>query len=73
MEQPIGVIHDCFLVHPNDGDDIQTQYKEGFIAVMEADPLRNIQAQLDPEHLVEFPEYGELDLNEVRDSDYIIS
>ena len=73
MENPIGVIHDCFLVHPNDGDDIQYQYKEGFIAVMEADPLRNIQQQLDPEGLVEFPEYGELDLNEVRDSDYIIS
>lgn len=73
MEQPIGVIHDCFLVHPNDGDAIQHQYKEGFIAVMEADPLRNIQKQLDPEGLVEFPEYGELDLNEVRDSDYIIS
>jgi len=40
---------------------------------LEADPLRNIQEQLDPEGLVEFPEYGELDLNEVRDSDYIIS
>jgi DNA-directed RNA polymerase len=73
MSNPIGVIHDCFLVHPNDGDEIQYQYKEGFIAVMEADPLRNIQEQLDPEGLVEFPEYGELDLNEVRDSDYIIS
>jgi DNA-directed RNA polymerase len=73
MAQPIGVIHDCFLVHPNDGSEIQHQYKEGFITVMEADPLRNIQAQLDPEGVVEFPEYGELDLNQVRDSDYIIS
>jgi len=73
MSQPIGVIHDCFLVHPNDGDEIQYQYKEGFITVMEADPLRNIQEQLDPEGIVEFPEYGELVLDEVRDSDYIIS
>lgn len=73
MSNPIGVIHDCFLVHPNDGNEIQHQYKEGFIAVMEADPLRNIQSQLDPEGVVEFPEYGELKLEEVRDSDYIIS
>lgn len=73
MMQPIGVIHDCFLVHPNDGDDIQHAYKEGFIAVMEADPLRNIQQQLDPDGEVDFPEYGELQLTEVRDSDYIIS
>jgi len=40
---------------------------------MEADPLRNIQRQLDPDGLVEFPEYGELDLNEVRNAEYIIS
>lgn len=73
MDEPIGVIHDCFLVHPNDGFKIHNQYKEGFIAVMEADPLRNIQEQLDPEHLVEFPEYGELNLNDVRYSEYIIS
>ena len=73
MEQQIGVIHDCFLVHPNDGNDIQSQYKEGFIKVMEADPLRNIQQQLDPEGYVDFPEYGTLDLEEVRNSKYIIS
>jgi DNA-directed RNA polymerase len=73
MSTQIGVIHDCFLVHPNDGYEIQECYKEGFVAVMEADPLRNIQKQLDPEGLVEFPEYGDLDLNEVRDSKYIIS
>ena len=73
MSTQIGVIHDCFLVHPNDGSEIQECYKEGFIAVMEADPLRNIQEQLDPEGKVAFPEYGTLDLNEVRDSKYIIS
>jgi len=73
MQQQIGVIHDCFLVHPNDGDDIQSWYKEGFIEVMREDPLRNIQKQLDPDGFVEFPEYGDLDLNEVRNSSYIIS
>lgn len=73
MRQQIGVIHDCFLVHPNDGYEIQDWYKEGFIEVMKADPLRNIQQQLDLDGVVAFPEYGSLDLNEVRDSKYIIS
>ena len=73
MSSQIGVIHDCFLVHPNDGQEIQDWYKEGFITVMKADPIRSIQQQLDPDNLIEFPEYGELDLNEVRDSKYIIS
>jgi DNA-directed RNA polymerase len=73
MQEQIGVIHDCFLVHPNDGYTIQDWYKEAFIEVMKADPLRNIQKQIDPEGKVEFPEYGELNLDEVRDSRYIIS
>ena len=73
MKEQIGCIHDCFLVHPNEGDKIQQKYKEGFIAVMEADPLRNIQNQIDPEESIPFPTFGKLDLKEVRDSKYIIS
>jgi DNA-directed RNA polymerase len=73
METQIGVIHDCFLVHPNDGDVIQDTYKEGFITVMEKDPLRNIQQQLDPQGIVPFPEYGTLCWDDVRNSKYIIS
>jgi DNA-directed RNA polymerase len=73
MSTNIGVIHDCFLVHPNDGDEIQECYKEGFITVMSLDPLRSFQEQLDPTGEVDFPEYGELELLEVRESNYIIS
>jgi hypothetical protein len=40
---------------------------------MEADPLRLIQQQLDPEETVPFPEYGELNLEDVYDAQYIIS
>jgi DNA-directed RNA polymerase len=73
MSTNIGVIHDCFLVHPNNGDEIQECYKEGFIAVMSLDPLRNFQQQLDPDGEVPFPDYGALELLDVRESSYIIS
>jgi DNA-directed RNA polymerase len=73
MDCDVGVIHDCFLVHPNDGYKVQQQYKEGFVALMEADPLYSIGKQLDPEGLVQQPERGILNLKEVLDAQYIIS
>lgn len=69
----IGTIHDCFLVHPNSGYEVQEGYKKSFVEVMETDPLRKIQQQLDPMEEVEFPDYGSLDLNDVYDAQYIIS
>lgn len=69
----IGVIHDCFLVHPNYGEDIRTQYKEGYIKLMTMKPLEMFGAELDEEGKVEVPCIGTLDLEEVRDSKYIIS
>ncbi len=72
-EGSIGTVHDCFLVPPNQGYEVQQHYKEAYVETMEADPLRLIQQQLDPEGEVEFPEYGSLDLQDVYDSEYIIS
>lgn len=69
----IGTIHDCFLVPPNNGYDVQEAYKKSFVEVMEADPLRQIQQRLDPLEVVEFPEYGDLDLEDVYQAQYIIS
>jgi len=69
----IGTIHDCFLVHPNQGDEVRMLYKEGYVRVMEADPLKMFQKELDPECKVEIPYVGDLDLQEVYDSVYIIS
>lgn len=73
MSTDIGVIHDCFLVHPNEGDEIRYHYKEGFIKIMECNPLKMFGDKLDTEHKVEVPCVGTLDLTEVRDSEYIIS
>lgn len=69
----IGTIHDCFLVPPNSGYEVQEAYKKAFVEVMEADPLRQIQRRLDPLEIVEFPEYGDLNLHDVYDAQYIIS
>lgn len=69
----IGTIHDCFLVHPNQGDEVRMLYKEGYVRVMEADPLKMFQKELDPKRKVEIPYVGDLDLQEVYDSSYIIS
>ena len=69
----IGTIHDCFLVPPNSGYEVQEGYKKSFVEVMETDPMRTMQQQLDPLEEVEFPEYGSLDLNDVYDAQYIIS
>ena len=69
----IGVIHDCFLVHPNDGELVRDMYKEGYVKVMRADPLKMFSEELDPEGRVEVPYVNDLDLNEVYDSEYIIS
>lgn len=69
----IGVIHDCFLVHPNEGERVRDIYKEGYTRVMRADPLKMFSDELDPEHIVEIPYVGDLDLDEVANSSYIIS
>ena len=69
----IGTIHDCFLVHPNEGEEVRNLYKEGYVAVMKSDPLGKFSKELDPETKVEIPYVGDLDLDDVYDSEYIIS
>ena len=69
----LGVIHDCFLVHPNYGEDVRECYKEGYVAIMKEDPLKLFAKELDPEGKVEIPYVGDLDLDDVMDSEYIIS
>ena len=69
----IGTIHDCFLVHPNDGTRVVNGYKHAYVEVMESDPLKKFQEELDPEGTVDIPYVGDLNLKEVYDSMYIIS
>jgi len=69
----IGTIHDCFLVHPNLGEEVRDKYKEGYVEVMRADPLKMFSEELDKEGKVEIPYVGDLNLDDVYDSEYIIS
>lgn len=73
MSNHIGVIHDCFISHANDGDELQSQFKEAYIEIMEMKPLELIGKQLDPDGTIEVPYIGTLDFNEVRNARYIIS
>ena len=69
----IGVIHDCFLIHPNDGDEIRDNYKEGYVRIFKSNPLEQISKELDKDGMIEIPKIGTLDLNEVYGAKYIIS
>ena len=69
----IGTIHDCFLVHPNQGEEVRNLYKGGYVEVMKSDPLGKFSKELDPEQQVEIPYVGDLDLDDVYNSEYIIS
>jgi len=73
MSEQIGVIHDCFISHANDGDELQLRFKEAYIEIMKMKPLELIGAQLDPEGVLEVPYIGTLDLDRVMDAEYIIS
>ena len=69
----LGVIHDCFLVHPNDGDEVRNLYKEGFVRIMKLDPLYQFKKEVADEKDLEIPYVNDLELDEVYDSEYIIS
>lgn len=69
----IGTVHDCFMVPANYWVEIQEAFKDSFIATMECNPLEYIGKQIDPEGIVEVPMIGTLDLEDIRNSLYIIS
>ena len=73
MSVRIGVIHDCFMSHANDGDELQLRFKEAYIEIMKMKPLELIGKQLDPDGTIEVPYIGTLDLERVMNSKYIIS
>lgn len=73
MDKGIGVIHDCVIVHPNDGYQAQDKYREGYVKLMELHPLEHISKQLDPTGQLDVPSRGELNLKDVFKSRYIIS
>ena len=73
FEGDIGTVHDCFLVHPNQGEQVRDNYKKGYVKLMETSPLSYIGRQIDTEGTILVPCVGTLDLQDVYNSMYIIS
>jgi DNA-directed RNA polymerase len=69
----VGVIHDCFLVSPNNGNNIRDLYRDSFIELMMLKPLEHFSRQIDLDEKVVVPYIGTLDLADVHDAKYIIS
>jgi DNA-directed RNA polymerase len=73
MSTNIGVIHDCFISHANDGDEVRDEFKKAYVEIMEMKPLELISKQLDPDGTIEVPYIGTLNFDDVLKADYIIS
>ena len=71
--EDIGTIHDCLLVHPNNGGKVTWAYKDAFVQTMKCDPLAMFAKELDPDSKIQIPYIDDLNLEEVYDSVYIIS
>jgi len=69
----IGTIHDCFMVHPNHWKEIKECYQESFIALINSNPIEYIGNQLDIEGVIPLPILGDLDVDSIREAQYIIS
>jgi DNA-directed RNA polymerase len=69
----VGVIHDCFLVSPNNGDKVRDHYRDSFISLMMIRPLEHFGRQIDPTGKVEVPYIGTMDLADIALAEYIIS
>jgi len=69
------LIHDSYGVHASDTEKLAEEVRESYIELFEDDPLYNFVEQAAPFRALEAKEIviGDLDLNEVRDSDYIFS
>lgn len=68
---PIGTNHDCFTVPANQAGNLLDNFRASYVELMESKPLEYIGQQLNPE--VEVPYIGTLDLEDVREAQYIIS
>jgi DNA-directed RNA polymerase len=68
-----GAIHDSFSVHACDVDELVGVTKDEFIKIYQSDVLEDLKAQItsgDLECDIAQPIKGNLDLEDIRDSDY---
>ena len=78
LERGVGsfwLIHDSYGVLPNDVDVLNEEVREAYIELFEGDPLADWVSQILPSgvDVVQKAMVGDLDLSEVRESEYIFS
>ncbi len=77
IDFPVGVIHDCFRVHPSDAERMYTTLLEQFVVLYSGDPLESLRQELASRYglddLPAPPERGDLDVNEILASRYAFS
>ena len=83
--QPFGVVHDCFQVRPGDAPQTFDVLLQELVRLYETDPLRQFHDHLsrlyqwallqegESGSLPPLPEYGDLDLEDVIESNYAFS
>lgn len=68
------LIHDSFSVLPNDVEQLNKSFRESYVKLFKDKPLEKWVKQVDEDHEnVEIPYIGDLKLEEVLESGYIIS
>ena len=67
-DYPVTMVHDSFGCHAGNMDKLFTLVREQFVEFYESDPLVQLLAQLDAIDLL--PERGNLNLNDVMQSDF---
>lgn len=72
IDKNIGAIHDCFIIDPNDAEEVRNLFREGFIKIMETEPLKRLE-EVNQETGVSIELVDDLDLNEVKKAEYILS
>ena len=68
----IGAIHDCVIIHPNEAEQARELFREGFVKVMETEPIKKLEEEQQVEGVSIELEHN-LDLQDVLKAEYILS
>lgn len=68
----VSAIHDCFIINPNEAENVRYLFREGFIKMMEKQPLKMLEIA-NYETGVTVDLINDLNLNDVKKAEYILS
>jgi len=71
-EFDISAIHDCFIINPNEAEKVRELFREGFIKMMEKQPLKLLEIS-NVETGITIELINDLNLEDVKKAEYILS